>query len=304
MDNNWDVNIRRGWIVGLILMVVLLAATVGVVVLAVIRPLNLWTFILGLTGLLTLGVAIRVGYQLWGLINAGYEMDRNVLIIRWGGTMHQIPMGSVQNVHAGSQLEGLHLRLSLRWPGYMVTVGKSEELDPIVFYATRPISEQVIITTGSVAYALSPADSDEFLRALLERLEMGPTQEVEERAAHPAFLKWDIWHDRWAMGTLLGSLLLAVLLTGVLCWRFPYLPESIAMRVTTEGDPMLMAPPTRIFYFAVLAALFFVINGGLGLIIYHRMRAISYMLWSGLLAVEGSLWAAVISVLTRQSPAA
>lgn len=304
MDNNWDVNIRRGWIVGLILMVVLLAATVGVVVLAVIRPLNLWTFILGLTGLLTLGVAIRVGYQLWGLINAGYEMDRNVLIIRWGGTMHQIPMGSVQNVHAGSQLEGLHLRLSLRWPGYMVTVGKSEELDPIVFYATRPISEQVIITTGSVAYALSPADSDEFLRALLERLEMGPTQEVEERAAHPAFLKWDIWHDRWAMGTLLGSLLLAVLLTGVLCWRFPYLPESIAMRVTTEGDPMLMAPPTRIFYFAVLAALFFVINGGLGLIIYHRMRAISYMLWSGLLAVEGSLWAAVISVLTRQPPAA
>jgi hypothetical protein len=66
---------------------------------------------------------------------------------------------------------------------------------------------------------------------------------------------------------------------------------------------MLMAPPTRIFYFAILAALFFVINGGLGLLTYHRVRAISYMLWSGLLAVEGSLWAAVISVLTRQPPA-
>jgi hypothetical protein len=46
-----------------------------------------------------------------------------------------------------------------------------------------------------------------------------------------------------------------------------------------------------------------VINGGLGLLTYHRVRAISYMLWSGLLAVEGSLWAAVISVLTRQPPA-
>jgi hypothetical protein len=185
----------------------------------------------------------------------------------------------------------------------MVTVGQSEGLDTIVFYATRPVSEQIIITTDHVAYALSPADSDEFLQALLERLEMGPTQEVEERAAHPAFLKWEIWRDRWAMGTLVGSLLLAVLLTGVLCWRYPYLPQSLAMRFTTEGEPMLMAPPTRIFYFAVLAALFFVINGGLGLVIYHRVRAISYMLWSGLLAVEGSLWAAVISILTRQPPA-
>lgn len=304
MDNVWDLNIRRGWIVGLILMVVLLAASVGVIVLAVIRPLNLGTFLLSLVGLVTLGLAIRVGYQLWGLINAGYEMDRNVLIIRWGGTVHQIPMGSVQNVQAGDQLENLRLRPSLRWPGYRVMVGQSGELDTIVFYATRPVSEQIIIATDHVAYGLSPADSDAFLRALLERLEMGPTQEVEERAAHPAFLKWEIWHDRWAMGTLLGSLLLAVLLTGVLCWRYPYLPESLAMRVTAEGEPMLMAPPERIFYFAVLAALFFVINGGLGLAAYHRMRAISYMLWSGLVAVEGSLWAAVISVLTRQLPPA
>jgi hypothetical protein len=302
MDNLWDVKIRRGWIVGLILMVVLLVATIGAVVIAVIRPINLGTFLLGLAALLTLGLAIRVGYQLWGLINAGYEMDRNALIIRWGGTMHQIPMGSVQNVYSGSQLEGLRLRLSLRWPGYMVTVGQSAGLDTIVFYATRPVSEQVIVVTDHVAYALSPADADEFLRALLERLEMGPTQEVEERAVHPAFLKWDIWHDRWAMGTLLGSLFLAVFLTGLLCWRYPYLPESIAMRVTTEGEPMLMAPPTRIFYFALLAGLFFVINGGLGLITYHHTRAIAYMLWSGLVAVEGSLWAAVISVLTRQPP--
>ena len=303
MDNIWDIPIRRGWIVGLILMVLLLAATVGVIVLAVIRPLNLGTFLLSLAGLLTLGLAIRVGYQLWGLINAGYEMDRNILIIRWGGTRHEIPMSSVQNVQSGDQLEDFHIRLSLRWPGYMVAVGDSRDLDTIVFYATRPISEQIVITTDQVAYAISPVDSDEFLRALLERLEMGPTQEVEERAVHPAFLKWEIWHDRWAMGTLLGSLLLAVLLTGVLCWRYPFLPESIAMRLTTEGAPMLMAPPTRIFYFAILAALFFVINGGLGLLTYHRVRAISYMLWSGLLAVEGSLWAAVISVLTRQPPA-
>jgi hypothetical protein len=304
VDNLWDLSIRRGWIVGLILMVVLLAATVSIVVVAVLQPVNLGTFLLGLAALLTLGLAIRIGYQLWGLINASYELDRNALIIRWGGTMHQIPMESVQNVHAGDQLEDLRLRLSLRWPGYMVTVGKSAGLDTLVFYATRAVSKQIIVATEHVAYGLSPSDADAFLRALLERLEMGPTQEVEERATHPAFLKWEIWHDRWAMGTLVASLLLTVLLTGLLCWRYPYLPDSLAMRLTTEGEPMLMAPPTRIFYFAILAAIFFVINGGLGLIAYRRRRALSYMLWTGLVAVEGSLWAAVLSVLTNQPPAA
>jgi hypothetical protein len=197
VENVWRIEIRQGWIIGLALAVVLIAATVGLVVAAVVSPLSLRVFLLGVGACLTLGFAIRILYQLWGLINASYEMDRNVLQIHWGPVEHQIPMGAVREVISGAKVQDKHIRLSLRWPGYIVALGRAvtaegETLDPILYYATQPAAEQVIIRTDGIAYAISPAELEPFLIALRERLEMGPTQEVEEHATHPAFLDWEI----------------------------------------------------------------------------------------------------------------
>jgi hypothetical protein len=305
MENVRRIEIRKGWIVGLAFVVVLIAATVGLVVAAVVSPLSLRVFLLGIGACLTLGLAIRVLYQLWGLINASYEMDRNVLHIHWGPIQHQVPMGSIREVISGAKLEEVHLRPSLRWPGYAVAIGRAvtpegETLDPILYYATQPADQQVILCTDGVAYAISPAELEPFLVALRERLEMGPTQEVEERSSHPAFLDWEIWRDRWALGMLVGSLALLILLVGVLTWRYPALPPQISLRFTPEGAPLLVGNAVRIFYFALLGVGFSIINGGLGLFFYHRERPLAYFLWSGLVATIGSLWAAAMSVLLMQ----
>ncbi|MBN1249781.1 MAG: hypothetical protein JXC32_19110 [Anaerolineae bacterium] len=311
MDNTWRLNVRMGWILGLALAVVFIGITVGLIVAAVVSSLSIWVFLMGLGACLSLGLTIRVLYQLWGLINASYELDRNALVIRWGPVQHQIPMGAVQEVLSGAKLEKVRIRPSLRWPGYSVGVGKGwvassgddeaeKRVDPIVFYASAPRKRQVIVRTTGVAYAISPADLSEFLEALRERLAMGPTQEVEERSTHPGFLDWPIWQDRASLLMLGGSTLLLVLLVGLLCWRFPYLPAEIALRFTSSGTPLLVGSPARIFYFALLGAAFLVINGGLGLFFYRRERPISYFLWSGLVATLSSLWAAVISILLMQ----
>jgi hypothetical protein len=311
MDNSWQVNVRLGWIVGLAIAVVLIAATVGLVVTAVVTPLSLRVFLMGIGALVTLGLALRVLYQLWGLVNASYELDRNALTINWGPVAHQIPMGSVREVFSGSKLTNLHIRPSVRWPGYFVALGRatghatdgkdtptgSIALDPILFYATAPLQDQVIVRTEGIAYAISPANLEEFLVALRERLEMGPTQEVEEHSTRPAFLEWSFWQDRWSLSMLSAALLALVLLVGVLTWRYPYLPSQIALRFTPGGEPLLIAQASRIFYFAMLGAAFVVINGLLGFLFYRRERPLAYFLWSGLLATLGSLWAAVISIL-------
>ena len=314
MENTWRVEVRTGWIAGLFLSVVLIAATVGLVVTAMVTPLSLGVFLMGIGACLTLGLAIRVLYQLWGLINAGYELNRNALVIHWGPVEHQIPMGSVREVISGARLENLRIRPSLRWPGYFVALGRSTPkrgdtgeadtgrtpLDPILFYATARPKEQVILRTDTVAYAISPADFEEFLVALRERLEMGPTQEVEELSRHPAFLDWQIWRDRWALGMLSGSVGLLILLVGLLCWRFPYLPEQIVLRFTATGEPLLVTGTGRIFYIALVGAIFVVLNTGLGLLFYRRERPLAYFLWSGLVATIGSLWAAIVSILLMQ----
>ncbi|HOT90246.1 MAG TPA: PH domain-containing protein [Anaerolineae bacterium] len=300
MRRIWNPEVRWGWIVGLAIVAVLIAVTVSLVVLTLIRPISVWTFLrsVGAVGLLV--VIIRVLYQLWGLINASYEMDRNALIIHWGGTHYTIPMAAVGAVLSGAELKGLRLHPGLRWPGYFVGLGEAPDIGPILFFATQPLHAQVIVRTPGMAYAISPKDLEEFLLLFRERLDMGPTQEVEESSTHPAFLDWAIWKDRFGLTVLLGSLTLLVLLVGLLCWRYPYLPAQITMRFAPSGEALLVVESSRIFYLTLLGIIFLVVNGGLGLLLYHRERIATYFLWSGLLVVLGSLWAAAIFILLRQ----
>ena len=314
MENTWRLNIRTGWIVGLALAVILIGATVGLVVAAVVTPVSIRVFLLGLGACITLGLAIRVLTQLWGLINANYELDRNALVIHWGPIEHQIPMGSIRDVISGAKLENVRIRPSLRWPGYVVAFGKatapegdsepdeteSADLDPILFYASAPLKHQVILRTDGITYAISPEDTEAFLVALRERLEMGPTQEVEEHSTHPAFLDWEIWRDRWSLAMLGCSVGLLILMVGVLCWRFPYLSAEIPLKFAPDGSILLTGGRAHIFYFALVGTAFTLTNGGLGLLFYRRQRPLSHFLWSGLLAVLGGLWAAVVSILLRQ----
>jgi hypothetical protein len=253
-------------------------------------------------------------YQLWGLIHASYELNRNALTIHWGPVEHQIPMGAVREVLSGARLEKVRMQFNLRWPGYVVGLGRGwtdssvssdaasagasattpegssatspggddrteRVIDPIIFYAAAPRKQQVIVRTAGVAYAISPADREGFMAALRERLTMGPTQEVEERSTHPGFVDWPIWQDRFGLLMLGGSAILLILLVGVLCWRYPYLPAEIALRFTAGGAPLLVGPARRIFYFALLGAGFLLINTSVGLFFYHRERPITYFLW-------------------------
>jgi len=300
MRNTWNLDVRWGWLIGLVIVAVLIALTVTLVVLAWMSPITIWTFLMGVGAVGAMVIIIRLIYQLWGLINAVYEMDRNAVVIRWGGIQYQIPMASVQAILQGTDVTGLRMQPGFRWPGYFVGLGEATDMGPILFFATRPLSEQIIIRTAGMAYAISPKDLEEFLQAFRERLDMGPTQEVEESSKHPGFLDWVIWRDRLGLSVLLGSLLLLGLLVGVLCWRYPYLPPEIVLRFDPEGEALLVAEASRIFYIALLGVIFLVINGGLGLLLYRRERTATYFLWIGLLAVQGGLWAAAVSVLMRQ----
>jgi len=60
MENTWRLDIRMGWVVGLALAVVSIGATVGLVAAAVVAPLSIRVFLLGLGACVTLGFAVRV----------------------------------------------------------------------------------------------------------------------------------------------------------------------------------------------------------------------------------------------------
>lgn len=296
----WTLDVQRGWQIGLALTVALGLVAAGAVIAAIRLPLAFWTFLLVVVALLAVSGAVVVGYRLRGLTQASYAMDRNALVIHWGGNEHQIPMAAVRGVQPGSELTGLKFRRGLRWPGHYVGFGEAPAFGPILFYATQPPAQQVIIRTEEMAYAISPADLEGFLTTFRERLEMGPTQEVKEVSTHPAFLDWVIWRDPLGLALLSSSTLLLFLLVGMLCSAYPYLPAQIALRVDPLGEAQLVAAAGRIFYFPVIGAIFLLVNGGLGGLLYRRERMAVYFLWGGLLMLQGLLWAAVLSVLLSQ----
>jgi hypothetical protein len=302
----WDLNVGRGWRVGLAILAVLIVFTGGMGVVIFTNSVTIWTFLAGLVILGCLLSITQMIYWLWELINAHYTMDRNALVIHWGHHVHQIPMLTVRSVLSGDEVKRLrtqgHSRMTLRpkfrWPGYFRGHGEAEEIGPILFYATEPLERQIIVCTENMAYAISPADRDAFLAAFRERLEMGPTQDVEATSQQPSLLRWQIWQDNLALGTLGGSVLLLILLTGLLTWRYPSLPSRITLRETPDGQVLLTAAAGRIFYLALMGLIFLVINGTLGLLLYRRQKIAAYFLWSGLLALQSGLWIAVISILT------
>jgi len=298
--NTWELDLSRGWRIGLAFWIVLLLLTIGLAVLTIINPVTVWTFLMGVGAFISLLATVQMGYWLWGLLNAQYTMDRNALVIRWGQIEHQIPMVGVRAVLSGAEISDLRMRPGVRWPGHFVGYGETADLGPILFYATEPLEQQVVVQTDGMAYAISPVDLEAFLLAFRERLEMGPTQEVEESSQRPAVLDWPIWEDHFALYNLGGSALLLLLLLGLLSWRYPYLPSEIALRLGPQGQALLMASSGRIFYLMLLGIIFLLINSTLGLLLYRRERMVAYFLWGGLLALQGGLWVAVISILTHQ----
>ncbi len=293
----WLLDSRLGQVIGIAFSAILILLVIAMLGLAIVNPISILTFALGLGAFAALACAAFLAYWTWGLGHARYTLDRNAIVIQWGAYERQIPLGAIQQILTAADIKGLRLRGVLHWPGLSVGVGYAPELGPIYFYATRPLNQLLFIQTAQRVYAISPADQEGFLAALRERQEIGQTQDIEESEQHPAFFDWPFWRDSMVWGLLGSSVLLWVLLLAVLAWQFPALPPQIVLQTDAQGAPLLVANASRVFYLATLGAVFLLLNGGGGLIFYHRERMLTRILWLGLLLLQSGLWIAALSIL-------
>ncbi|MEA3309103.1 MAG: PH domain-containing protein [Chloroflexota bacterium] len=293
----WRPDIQRGWRLGLAFIAGLVLLATGLSLLAALSPVSLLTFFWGLAALIALVGAVLVGYWLWGLLHAFYTLDRNALIIHWGEYQEQLPLRAVQEIYSGDEIAELRLRQVIRWPGHYFGRGTAPQTGPIHFYATSPLTTQIIIRTSELTVAISPARREEFLASLAERQAMGTTQDVGYDYLHPAFFDWEIWQDRPAINLLGSSLILLTLFAGLLSWRYPTLPSAVIFKMNTAGQPLLIAPPSRLVYLGLLGIIFTLLNGGFGFLFYRRQPMVSYFFWGSLLLLQASLWVAMLTIL-------
>lgn len=295
----WNVSVGRGFGVGIGLMSTITLANAALIGMAASRPIGLGTFIVALSVILGFLLVGLLAYWVYGLAGASYSLDRNALIINWGTSRQVIPTRAIEHVFTGDEIEGELRFYGGRWPGHWVGYGELSDAGPALFYATEPLDQQIFIATPGLIYAISPTDQQAFLESLQKRLQMGPTQVMEQSSKRPSILDWAIWQD-WLGLALLGiGTVLLVSLLGMLSFRFPELPSLIPLHFEASGSPDRLGRRIEIFLVPLIGLLSLLTNGVLGSIFYRHDRVASYMLWGGSILVQALVWTAAFGVLSR-----
>lgn len=293
----WETDKVRGLSVGIGLVLAIILVDVGVIWLATTRSLGIGTFIVGLAALFSLGLLGVIGYWLYGLARSGYVLDRNELVIHWGLAEQIVPTEQIESVLTGDKVEGCIRFHGGMWPGHCAGYGELPGVGPTLFYGTVPPRHQIYVVTPGLTYGISPADHEGFLASLHERLQMGPTQIVEQSSKQPGFLSWAIWQDRLGLGLLAAGFLVLLALVGLICFQFPALPWLVPLHFDALGNPDRLEPRGQIFTIPLIGLLALLLNGALGGLAYRRERVASYLLWGGAILVQVLVWAAVIGIL-------
>lgn len=293
----WAINVGRGFGVGIGLMSFITLVNAALIGIAASQPISFGTFIVGVSVLFGFLLVGLIAYWVYGLVASSYRLDRNALVIHWGPSKQVIPANEIERVFTGDQIEERIRFYGAGWPGHWVGYGEIEDQGQALFYATDPPRKQIFVATPGLIYGISPADRQGFLESLQQRLQMGPTQVLEQSSQRPSVLDWPIWQDRLGLALLgLAALALASLL-GLLTHRFPALPLLVPLHFGASGSPSRLGPRADIFLIPLIGFLTLLINGTLGGLLYRRDRVASYLLWGGSVLVQLLIWTAAVGLL-------
>ena len=261
-------------------------------------PINGWTFICALLTLCSLPVIASVLYRMVNLARLRYTVDRNQLVIVTAAAEQIVPMERIERViDAGAA--PLRVRLqSLVWPGCFFGQGVVPGVGVTLFFAADPLRSQLVIVTPSLAYGISAPDRETFGEVFGACQQLGPSAEVEQVSVPAPWTRWPIWHDRVAQGVLLGSTVLCALLFGILCFRYPSLPNLLPMHYDAARQVDRVAPRSEAFVLPVIALIIWAANNLGGILFYRRQRMLSYLAWSGALVVQVFFVLALWNIVT------
>jgi hypothetical protein len=262
------------------------------------QQINFLTFVMGLLIVLSVPTAMVLVYQIASWLTLRYGLDRNGVAVRWFGTEQIIPIRNIQRIVLGRELGSTVIRRrGLRWPGHERGEGMVPGIGLTQFLSTRPMEDQLLLVTPGRAFAISPKDPQSFLDGFEARREMGPNRLLEQGVRRAPWLSWTLWTDQTAL-TLVGAAVVINLgLFAYLCARFPGLDFQLPLHFNRFGDADRIATKMELFALPIIGLIILGTNLGVGLSLYRRERAGSYLLWGAAAAVQALFWLAAFSIV-------
>ncbi len=248
---------------------------------ALVTGIGPGAFLLLLLALVLVPVAVAsvlytISFQL-----LSYRLDRNGLLISADPWRFSVPMQAIQGIYTTPEAENRSRFRGLRFEGHNVGLQRSAEGTLILYLATAHGEDCLYVKTAQRIYAISPAETEPFLRAFEAERALGALRPQEERLYAPPLLSTLVWRDRLGIALTLGTLLAGVLLLALTFWRYPNLPTEIPMHFDALGRPDRMAPPRDLFYLPLIGSVVLFVNFAAAVLLYRRERLLSYFLWGG-----------------------
>jgi hypothetical protein len=295
-----------GALVGYSLMAALVLLDLGLVLLLINEPVTLLSFFWGALLLISFPAVGFIAYWTSSLSSTRYHVAGDTLVIEWGRFRQTVPLAKIQSLVMGETMGKLYGFRGVRWPGYLVghgyvSSGDSGEADrKTIFYATRPLQQQLLLWTDTVAYGLSPEDLSNFADCLQALRTPELTSSSEMPLSELGFLDWRIWSDRAALLTLSAAVVLNGMLFAYLSLIYGRLPAQVPLHFDNFGTVDRLASPASLFLLPLLGLFSWVLNGALGWILYqwHSERPPALVLWGSAVLVQVTTWAALLGLLS------
>lgn len=219
-------------------------------------------------------------YRLYTLQNASYSLERDYIRLQWGWRIETIPTNMILWVRPATDLEVPLQMPRIRWPGSILGSRNLTDGRAVEFMASQGNS-LILLGTATKAYAISPRDTNGFLQAYGQLIELGSLNPTQAVSIHPSFLFARVW------GAIPARLLLltgAAITIAALIWTIIAIPRhsQISLGFTGSGTPRDPLPAIQLMFLPVFSFFAFLVNGTLGFFFYRndRNHPWAYLLWS------------------------
>jgi hypothetical protein len=227
--------------------------------------LSVWMVLWVLLALVCIPLAALVTYRLYGLLSAGYKLNRNGFYLRWGFSEERLPIQSITSavLLERDMISGGYPR-AFRWPGLIVGHSRLQDDSPVEFFASTSMDGMVLIRSEHGAFAISPPARDEFVDQFKTALRSGPLEQWSHMTRRPNFVLARLWSDPWARALILIGALLPVSLLSYLVVSASALPLQVPFGFDPSGAPEILVPPGRLLLLPLAAGLCWMIDLILG----------------------------------------
>jgi hypothetical protein len=218
-------------------------------------------------------------YRALALSRASYRLERDGLRLRWGMRAEDIPLPDVEWIRRPGDLATRIPLPRLQWPGALLGVVNARDLGQIEYVAAET-ERLLLIATPRRIYAISPADTEAFLRTFQRTLEMGSLTPISSVSVLPAAYLAQIWTDKVTRALLAAGFILNLLLLVSVSLVIPG-RVSTSLGFYPDGAPLPGVPSAQLLLLPILGAFMYVIDLAMGLFFYRRedQRQIAYMIW-------------------------